>query len=204
MTMVISRALETREIEHGTVRLLPPAVVLGRLNEGMIRRQGQSGRFATAVYALINCRRRTMQIAGAGHPPPKLIRADGTTLEIDTPGGLLGVFEGETFGQQEIDLRVDDRMLLFTDGFEQAFPEAAETRYEHKKPSDRYHGEFDAIAKLLEPSKMIEAIKQRLNDESGSLHQIDDLTLICMRAGALESADQSSASGVSDRITMSL
>lgn len=187
MTMVICRALETKDITGNTYRILPPHEVMARLNEGMIRRQGQSSRFATAVYALINCRTRTMSISGAGHPPPKLIHADGTTSEIETPGGLLGVFEDETFDQVEITLRIDDRMLLFTDGFEQAFPDSSYDNKEHtyKLPTDRYHGEFEAIAELMDPNMMIEAIDRRLDDQSGSLHQIDDLTLLCMHAGAL-------------------
>lgn len=187
MTMVICRALETKDIDDNSYRILPPSEVMARLNEGMIRRQGQSSRFATAVYALINCRTRTMSLSGAGHPPPKLIHADGTTTEIETPGGLLGVFEDETFDQVDITLRVDDRMLLFTDGFEQAFPDAShdEQKNSYKLPTDRYHEEFDAIASLMDPKKMIAAIDRRLDDQSGSLHQIDDLTLICMHAGSL-------------------
>lgn len=188
MTMVICRALETKDISGSTYRILPPHEVMARLNEGMIRRQGQSSRFATAVYALINCRTRTMSISGAGHPPPKLIHADGTTTEIETPGGLLGVFEDETFDQVDITLCIDDRMLLFTDGFEQAFPEASYDSHEHnyKLPTDRYHEEFEVIAALMDPNKMIAAIDRRLDDQSGSLHQIDDLTLICMHAGSLD------------------
>jgi hypothetical protein len=32
---------------------------------------------------------------------------------------------------------------------------------------------------------MIDAINRRIDDQSGSLHQIDDLTLVCVHAGAL-------------------
>lgn len=186
MTMVIHRSLVTKEFKDSQLRVLPPSEVLSRLNDGLIQRQGvNTGRFATAVYATVNCRTRIMTLAGAGHPPPKLIHADGSTTHIETTGSLLGVFENETFDQVEFALEVDDRMLLFTDGFEQAFPDDAGDAHNRKMPTERYHDEFDAIAKLHDPKAMIASIQQRLDDQSGSLHQIDDLTLICMHAGAL-------------------
>jgi hypothetical protein len=35
---------------------------------------------------------------------------------------------------------------------------------------------------------MVQAINRRLDDQRGSLHQIDDLTLVCMQANPLEAA----------------
>lgn len=204
MTMVICRSLITKEIEDNSYRILPPSEVLAELNTGMIRRQGRSSRFATAVYAVINCRTRHMSIAGAGHPPPKLMHADGTTTEIVTPGGLLGVFEEETFEQIEITLKVDDRMLVFSDGFEQAFPETAADPHVRKLPTEQYHSEFDAIATLNDPLKMIAAIEQRLDDHCGSLHQIDDLTLLCMHAGSLDGIKDPTDSAKNNRFSLTI
>jgi hypothetical protein len=36
---------------------------------------------------------------------------------------------------------------------------------------------------------MIDAISRRIDDQSGSLHQIDDLTLVCVHAGALANGE---------------
>ena len=37
------------------------------------------------------------------------------------------------------------------------------------------------------PDELIEGLRNRLDDQHGSLHQIDDLTLICMKVGPIAS-----------------
>jgi serine phosphatase RsbU (regulator of sigma subunit) len=189
MTMVICRSLTCKEITGNSYRLVPPSEVLARLNVEMIRRQGRSTRFATAVYGLIDCRRRVLQLAGAGHPPPVRLCSSGRSEVLQTTGGLLGVFPDETYEQIDVDLALGDRLLFYTDGFEQAFP-AAQTNdaYQRRLPSTRYRSEFDQLRLLPSAADMIEAISRRLDDQTGSLHQIDDLTLVCVHAGTLAPA----------------
>jgi sigma-B regulation protein RsbU (phosphoserine phosphatase) len=185
MTMVISRSLNTKEITGGSYRLLPPSEVLLRLNAEMIRRQGRTTRFATAVYALINCRDRIVTLAGAGHPPPVRLKADGRSTVLETSGGLLGVFADENYDQIEIELDVDDRLLFYTDGFEQAFPAPQADDSNRRLPTTRYRHEFEQLGTLPTPADMIDVINRRIDDQCGSLHQIDDLTLVCVHAGPL-------------------
>lgn len=185
MTMVICRSLTTKDITGNTYRIVPPSEVLARLNTEMIRRQGRTTRFATAVYAVVDCRRRSVQLAGAGHPPPVLLRSDGSSEVLETSGGLLGVFPDEAFNQIEFDLALHDRLLFYTDGFEQAFPAASIDSYERRLPTTRYRSEFDQLSRLSTAAEMIDSISQRIDDQTGSLHQIDDLTLVCVLAGSL-------------------
>jgi serine phosphatase RsbU (regulator of sigma subunit) len=188
MTMVICRSLTTKIITGSSYRLIEPAEVLRRLNDDMIRRQGRTTRFATAVYALVNCRSRRMRLAGAGHPPPLLFGADGSCRELATSGGLLGVFADEKYEQIEIDLAAGDRMLLYSDGFEQAFPEPGAGEYERRIPTARYREVFATLGSEDAPAEMIQQLGRLLDDQTGSLHQADDLTMLCMRAGALAAA----------------
>lgn len=185
MTMVICRSLITKEIIGNSYRLVGPSEVLARLNLEMIRRQGRTIRFATAVYAVIDCRERVMLLAKAGHPPPLRLSADGTSQLLETPGGLLGVFPDETYKQIEIDLEVGDRLLFYTDGFEQAFPAAQGDQDQRRVPNNHYRNEFAQLACLPGAAEMIESITRKIDDQTGSLHQVDDLTLICVHAGAL-------------------
>jgi sigma-B regulation protein RsbU (phosphoserine phosphatase) len=185
MTMVICRSLTTKIITGNSYRLLEPEEVLARLNRDMIRRQGRTTRFATAVYAIVNCRSREVRLAGAGHPPPLLLGADGSSRAIEPAGGLLGVFEDETYAQVSFEIAVGDRLLMYSDGFEQAFPTAQADAYERKLPNNRYREEFEQLAAASSPTDMVKTISQRLDDQTGSLHQLDDLTMLCMRAGPL-------------------
>lgn len=184
MTMVISRSLCLKEIDGHSYRLLSPSEVLARLNAEMIRRQGRTTRFATAVYALVNCRDRTCTLAGAGHPPPLLVRPGAPTESIETSGGLLGIFEDESFPQVQFDLHVDDTLIFYSDGFEQAFPSPGADLYECRLPTTQYRDEFQRLAYMCDPAEMINQLRQRIDAQRGSLNQADDLTLICMRVGA--------------------
>lgn len=190
MTMVICRSLITKEITGNTYRIIPPSEVLARLNAEMIRRQGHSTRFVTAVYAVVNCRERTVQMAGAGHPPPVRLRSDGASETLETTGGLLGVFPDEMFHQVEFELAIGDRLLFYTDGFEQAFPTGATDRHQRCMPTNQYRDEFNQLGQLPSAAEMIEHINRRLDDQAGSLHQVDDLTLICAHAGPLVAFNQ--------------
>ncbi len=185
MTMIICRSLTTKTIKGNSYELIEPSDVLANLNRGMIRRQGRTTRFATAAYAVINCRTRVMRFAGAGHPPPLLLSANGACRCLETEGGLLGVFEDETYSQIEVDLAVGECMLLYSDGFEQAFPETAADAYKRRLPNMRYRDEFERLIDEPTAQDMVETISHRLDDQAGSLHQIDDLTLLCMQTGPL-------------------
>jgi serine phosphatase RsbU (regulator of sigma subunit) len=185
MTMVICRSLTTKIVAGNTYRLIEPSEVLAKLNRDMIRRQGRTTRFATAAYAVVNCRNRTLRFAGAGHPPPLLLSADGAVRMLETQGGLLGVFADEAYDQIELELAINDRLVWYSDGFEQAFPAEKADAYEQRLPTERYREEFQRLCEEPTPQGMIEAISRRIDDQAGSLHQVDDLTLICMHAGPL-------------------
>lgn len=185
MTMVLCHSLRPKEITGRSHCLKPPAEVLAQLNADMIERQGGHTRFATAVYCLLDCRRRVLTLAGAGHPPPLVIRADGSCDELVTEGGLLGVFENETYNQIEVELTLEDRLLFFSDGFEQAFPNPGKDAADFHVPTMRYRQEFIGLAGLKSAQDMIEALCMRIDGEQGSLHQVDDLTLICVHAGPI-------------------
>ena len=189
MTMVICQSLRMREREGSDLRIIAPSEVMRRLNADMIRRQDRSSRFVTAVYAVVNCRSRVMTIAGAGHPPALLFHADGRTTTVETQGGLLGVFKDEDFAQVEVELELDDRIMLYSDGFEQAFPAKAAEGYEQRLPTEVYREEFERFCGQGTPQETIDAITARVDLQSGSLHQADDLTLICIHAGALPTND---------------
>jgi len=137
-------------------------------------------RFATAVYAVVDCRRRVMTVATAGHPPPFMIRKNGEQEFLDTSGGLLGVFENEVYDQLEVPLAPGDRLLLYSDGFEQAFPDTSGKA--GCRANNHYRTEFGKLSELDDPQDMIDAISRRLDVQQGSLNQADDLTLLCVQA----------------------
>jgi len=183
MTMTIVHALAMRVLRGGRMDTLEPGEVLTRLNDDLLRNQTGTPRFATAVYAVLNCRTRRMRLAGAGHPAPLLISRDGSRRELRSDGGLLGIFPEATFDQVECSLHPGDRLILFTDGFEQAFPSPDRAHTGRAAPAEVIHDEFARMVRHGTPERIVEHLEHRLNDQAGSLHPHDDLTMLCTIVG---------------------
>ena len=179
LTLVISRSLPTKEINGNSYRILSPSEALTQVNADMMTRAGRTTRFATAIYAVIDTRNRQLTVATAGHLPMMRISRGGTCEAIPTVGGLLGVFEDETFTEKVITLSAGDKLLFYTDGFEQAFPELGHDPSAPRLPNHRYLDVFNEFASVESPQEFIENINQRLDEESDDFPQIDDLTLLC-------------------------
>jgi sigma-B regulation protein RsbU (phosphoserine phosphatase) len=77
-------------------------------------------KFVTAFYGVVNIPRRTLTFTNAGHNPPLLVRSDGECVQLDAGGSVLGAFPDAPYTQDEIELRHDDRLVLFTDGLTEA------------------------------------------------------------------------------------
>ncbi|MEZ3180383.1 SpoIIE family protein phosphatase [Streptomyces pimonensis] len=93
-----------------------PTHVLNLINSALRR---QNTPFCTLVYVVIDTAHAParLRIASAGHPPPLLRRADGGTAPLETRGPLLGVLDTPRHPVTEVELRVGDTLVLYTDGF---------------------------------------------------------------------------------------
>jgi serine phosphatase RsbU (regulator of sigma subunit) len=72
---------------------------------------------ATVAYAVLDVASGLLRYALAGHPPPLLIRADGSTELLE--GGrspLLGVAPVAPRAEAEVTLRQGDTLVVYTDG----------------------------------------------------------------------------------------
>jgi len=74
-------------------------------------------RYVSAIYAVFDLERGTMETSSAGHPP--LMVSHAATGQIDsiiTEGPLLGLNRTTKFEQKTIPLNQGDRVILYTDG----------------------------------------------------------------------------------------
>ncbi|MEX2673558.1 MAG: PP2C family protein-serine/threonine phosphatase [Phycisphaeraceae bacterium] len=171
LTMFIKQALQPREVHGLEPRILQPDEALARLNRDMCERQHGPTQFATACYGLLDIRTKELLLARAGHPPPVLVRATGEVELLKPDGALLGVFEEEEFELHRIKVREGDRLLIYSDGFEFAFgSEGAHMVQDYA----------EELRRLCEgPMEQVVArIEDRLDQQAGSLHQQDDLTVL--------------------------
>jgi serine phosphatase RsbU (regulator of sigma subunit) len=94
-----------------------PAQVLGAVNEVMLG-HALSQRFATVVVARLDLTSVPVRatVAGAGHPPPVLMGADGPAHCPSMRGTMLGVRSGSNVVDLEVELGPGSTLVLYTDG----------------------------------------------------------------------------------------
>ncbi len=94
-----------------------PSRILATLNEAMLR-QRTDRRFSTVLYACLDRHNgaTSLRFASGGHPLPLVLRADGSTEEVGTPGTLLGIVPDPDLFDAEVALGPGDTVVLYTDG----------------------------------------------------------------------------------------
>ncbi|MGW2516919.1 SpoIIE family protein phosphatase [Streptomyces sp. NPDC001617] len=103
---------------------LPPDELVALLDElvGRIDQDeaGEDGSVpvtgATCLYAIYDPVARTCTVARAGHPPPALIKPDGSVTFPDVPAGPPLGLGGLPFETAELHLEEGSRLVLYTDG----------------------------------------------------------------------------------------
>lgn len=176
LTMVLTSSLNTTEAG----KVLEPAEVLRQLNDRLCESCLGSGRFATALYGVIDSHTGEVKVAGAGHPWPVRVSRAGAT-EIKTEGPLLGVFPGAEFTQARLELGTGDTLLLYTDGFEAMFPGRDDEEDEWAG-----RGYLRELTRMVggdrDLTQCVTELEGLLDEQSGSLHQADDITALVIAA----------------------
>ncbi|MGW0940697.1 PP2C family protein-serine/threonine phosphatase, partial [Streptomyces sp. NPDC002666] len=134
-----------------------PAAVLANLNTTLnLQAQEDEPRFCTVIFGLLtsggNGTGFHIVMAGGGHPPAVLLRADGSADYRPTPGGqLAGVVQDAQFTTVTMDLLPGDTLLLYTDGLTEARTPNAGGRYGEEALLD--------FARALAPASATGAVK---------------------------------------------
>ena len=136
-----------------------------------------SGDFATLFYAVLDCPRRRLTYANAGHCPPLLVRG-GKARRLAGGGMVLGVDPDRPIPARSLTLRPGDVLFAYTDGLTEATDFAGEQfgldRLERCLPALVGEGaSSNVIARQVLWQKRYFAGLQR---------QCDDLTIVAIRA----------------------
>ncbi len=156
------------------------AAAVARMND-LLARSTDAHMFATFFYGALDRRAGTVSYTNAGHNPPVLARADGTTERLEPTGLLLGFMPGQSYEERTVAIRPGDALVLFTDGVtEAARPEA------DAADGDRYFGDERLIATvrgaLAEGAAGIQrAVLDAVAAFTGGLPLSDDVTLVVIK-----------------------
>jgi serine phosphatase RsbU (regulator of sigma subunit) len=180
LTLLIARSVRMKDASGAIVE---PRDVLDALNREMVERNVTGSRFATGVYGVLNMRSGEAVVAGAGHPPPMVVGGRGTR-RILTDGPLLGIFDEAVFTQETVRLSAGEALVVFSDGFESAFPRTAEDAYSLRLTNEDYLERLMVFARdCVDAGFEASAARfgETLDAQLGSLHQVDDLTALVLR-----------------------
>jgi serine phosphatase RsbU (regulator of sigma subunit) len=78
------------------------------------------GKFITMLYLTVDTTRNEVACACAGHPPPRLVHADGSVTELDVGGMALGIEGDQEYEEVRAPLAPGASVVLFTDGVVEA------------------------------------------------------------------------------------
>jgi len=177
LTMFIKRAVVTKKISGHSYSLVEPCEVVGQLNNDMVNQGLSDFQFATCCYSILNFRTLKLRVANAGHPMPMRFDRDGRSEELDVSGTLLGVFEDQKYKTREFQLKPGDKLLIYSDGVELAFV--------NNGPDEplRFRSEFEYLANC-DIETMCEKLVEIIENEQGSLHPRDDVTIVALESAA--------------------
>jgi GAF domain-containing protein/GNAT superfamily N-acetyltransferase len=161
-----------------------PAQVLAQANR-ILRTRLQRGGFATAFLAMVSDGR--LRYCNAGHPPPLLLRADGSAEPLRGSGLPLGIEEDGRHEDREVAMELGDVLFAATDGL-------LETRRERAFFSDVRLPELLAEhGRTLPPQALAERVFADAQEWASVLH--DDVVVLALRrAPELELRDEPASS----------
>ncbi len=94
--------------------LVSPDVVLNKLDRAFPFERFDS--FFSIICMTIDLYEGRLTYSCAGHPPPVLLRPDGTLQVLNHRGPIIGFGYDIPIGQQTIQLQTGDKIVLYTDG----------------------------------------------------------------------------------------
>ena len=98
-----------------------PQAMLEFINRRLAMQAQRHNSFVTAVYGIFDPQTRVLTYSSAGHPPPRVKRADGSVVTLDAAQHLpLGIIAEEMYSQAQFQLAPGDLLLLYTDGITEA------------------------------------------------------------------------------------
>ncbi len=175
LTMFIKKSLQTKHIVGHSYEIVPPNESLAELNDDICSQNLSSCQFCTAIYCVLDTATMELSYARAGHPEAILLRADGSVETLAAEGALLGIFPEAEFECSRIQLREGDRVVLYTDGVEDAIvqPEAERDEFVNR------------VATLLgtPQDEMLLQVTAWIDGNIENTHEDDDVTMMLVDLG---------------------
>jgi phosphoserine phosphatase RsbU/P len=141
----------------------------------LICADSKSGMFVTLFYAILDAKNKRLRYVNAGHNPPLLKQPSGNTVLLKADGIALGVIDGITLEEADLQLESGDIVTLFTDGVTEAINEQEEQFGQQRLLS------IIEENRTLPAKEIIHKIQDAVAAHSGGQPQFDDITLMIIK-----------------------
>lgn len=135
------------------------------------------GRFITFFWGVLNAGTKELCYVNAGHNPPFLVHADGSTKRLEAGGMILGMMKTVTpYSEGRVTLCSGDVLFLFTDGVSDAM-NAADVDFTEERLL-----EIVKSARGRPSQDIIQDVRDAVNAHTHGTPQSDDITMLVVRA----------------------
>ena len=146
----------------------------GMIND-LVTANTSEGRFITFFWGYIDTKKNTLTYVNAGHNPPYIIRK-GKIIKLDKGGLILGVMLTIVpYIFEEVELKKDDVIILYTDGVSEAMNLNNE-EYSEEKLQEVAEGLVNKTAE-----EILNGIKEDVQIFTQGNVQSDDITMIVIK-----------------------
>ena len=151
-----------------------PLEILERVNAQLCA-ENRANLFVTMILGIVDTTTGRMEYGQGGHNPPIVLPAKGEPVYEPSGGMPLGVFEDAKFGQRQLELKVGETLLVYTDGVTEAM-----------NPQRELFGEERLKEAVREQSRLSpESLTQRVVAEvarfANGAEPSDDITLLAIQ-----------------------
>lgn len=150
---------------------ISPEKIISGVNKSLSTYLNNNINFVTMFYGSINLKTKVLTYVSAGHPPALLQRkALEEPIKLQSGGTILGMFRDNTYVNRTIELRLHDKLFIYTDGF-----------VESRDIFNKELGEGFLVKAILDniqqsSGKLKDSIYKKLNQTAKTI--TDDLSLM--------------------------
>ncbi|MBT8220100.1 MAG: SpoIIE family protein phosphatase [Bacteroidia bacterium] len=151
-----------------------PGKILTQVNQELCE-ENEASMFVTYFLCVLNTRTGQLTYSNAGHNPPLYLSKDDQLNKLDTVHGpVLGAVEDFEFGQDKLQMKKGEQLVLFTDGVTEAM-NIENLQY----TADRLDNLFQHNG-MHNSQQSVEAIIADVGKFRGQAEQSDDITIMSL------------------------
>ena len=178
MSAAMTAVMVSGMLHAEAARELKADEMLTRIN-GPLFNKTDPRMFTALLFGILNMKQMRFSFTNAGQLPPLLLR-DGTITELKAEGPRLplGATKQVNYISESIPLKSGDRLLIYTDGINEAMDQNRE-QFGDLRLADAFY----ETSKAQSAEEGLASIQSKVNDFTGSEPQHDDITMVYIHIG---------------------